>query len=815
MKDFTTKEKILPINIEEEMKSSYLSYSMSVIVSRALPDVRDGLKPVHRRILYAMKELSLEHNKSYKKSARIVGEVLGKYHPHGDSAVYESIVRMVQDFSLRYPLVDGQGNFGSIDGDSAAAMRYTEARMEAISEEILKDLDKKTVDFAPNFDNSLEEPRVLPSAIPNLLVNGSSGIAVGMATNMAPHNLGEIADGLTRYIDDPDVSIKELCKHVTGPDFPTGGIICGRQGIIDAYNTGRGKVTLRAKAVIERQKGNKDMIVVTEIPYQVNKTNLIENIARLAQEKKIDGITDIRDESDKDGIRMIVELRRDVQPQIVLNYLYKHTQMETTFGIINLALVSNQPRVLNLKELMRYYVEHRRVIIRRRTQFDLDRALRRAHILEGLKIALKFINQIIKTIKSSKTAQDAKKALIKNFKLSELQAQAILEMQLQRLTALEQGKLDAEYKELIKNIDFYRSILESEKKIDGIIKDEILMVKKKFADERRTEIAAKAEEIEIEDLIAEEDMVITISHTGYIKRLAADAYRKQKRGGKGVSAMTTKEEDFVEHLFVASSKDYLLIFSDKGTVRWLKVYEIPIASRNAKGKAIVNLLSVGKDENISSIVAVKDFSEDKYVVAATALGNIKKTKLSAFSNPRKGGIVGISLVKDDALIGTAISDGNYEILLATREGKSVRFHEKQIRDMGRSAKGVRGINLAKNDAVVSMDVLAPGIEKTGSTFLSVTSKGFAKRTDFKDYRQQSRGGKGIININVTEKNGYVIRSLAATPEDEIMAMTKNGMVVRCVVKDIRQTGRSTQGVRLINLDKSDIVSSVATVVAKE
>jgi len=815
MKDFTTKEKILPINIEEEMKTSYLSYSMSVIVSRALPDVRDGLKPVHRRILYAMKELSLEHNKSYKKSARIVGEVLGKYHPHGDTAVYDSIVRMVQDFSLRYPLIDGQGNFGSIDGDSAAAMRYTEARMEAISEEILKDLEKKTVDFSPNFDNSLEEPRVLPSAIPNLLVNGSSGIAVGMATNMAPHNLGEIADGLAKYIDDPDVSIKDLCKHVKGPDFPTGGIICGRQGIIDAYNTGRGKLTLRAKAVIERQKGNKDMIVVTEIPYQVNKTNLIENIARLAQEKKVDGITDIRDESDKDGIRMVVELRRDVQPQIVLNYLYKHTQMETTFGIINLALVSNQPRVLNLKELMRYYIEHRRVIIRRRTQFDLERALRRAHILEGLKIALKFINEIIKTIKNSKTTFDAKKALMKNFKLSDLQAQAILEMQLQRLTALEQGKIDDEYKELLKNIDFFRSILGSEKKIDEIIKEEILMVKKKFADERRTEIAAKTEEIEIEDLIAEEDMVITISHTGYIKRLAADAYRKQKRGGKGVSAMSTKEEDFVEHLFVASSKDYLLIFSDKGTVYWLKVYEIPIASRNAKGKAIVNLLSVGKDESISSIVAVKEFSEEKYVVAATAQGNIKKTKLSAFSNPRKGGIVGITLEKEDKLIGTAISDGNYEVLIATKEGKAVRFHEKQIRDMGRGAKGVRGINLGKKDTVVSMDVLGPGIEKTGSTFLSVTSKGFAKRTDFNDYRQQSRGGKGTINISVTEKNGVVVRSLAATPEDEIMAMTKNGMVVRCVVKDIRQTGRNTQGVRLINLDKDDIVSSVATVVAKE
>jgi DNA gyrase subunit A len=815
MKDFTTKEKILPINIEDEMKTSYLSYSMSVIISRALPDARDGLKPVHRRILYAMKELSLEHNKPYKKSARIVGEVLGKYHPHGDTAVYDSIVRMVQEFSLRYPLIDGQGNFGSVDGDSAAAMRYTEARMEAIAEDVLKDLEKNTVDFSPNFDNSLQEPRVLPSVIPNLLVNGSSGIAVGMATNMAPHNLGEIVDGTVACLDNPDITIKDLCRYVKGPDFPTAGIICGRQGIVDAYNTGRGKITLRAKAAIERQKGSKDTIVVTEIPYQVNKANLIENIAGLVQDKKIDGITDIRDESDKDGIRIVIEMRRDVQPEIILNYLYKHTQMETTFGIINLALANNQPKVLNLKQLMHCYIDHRQVVIRRRTQFDLDRAMRRAHIVEGLRIALKFINQIIKTIKESKTTQEAKKALMKNFDLSDIQAQAILEMQLQRLTALEQDKLDAEYKELLKNIDFFRSILASEKKINEIIKQELLDVKKRYADDRRTEIAGKAEDIEIEDLIAEEDMVITISHGGYIKRLAADSYRKQKRGGKGVAAMETKEEDFVEHLFVASSKDYLLIFSSQGTVRWLKVYEIPIASRNAKGKAIVNLLSFNKEEKISSIVAVKEFVDEKYVVAATAQGNVKKTKLSAFSNPRKGGIVGISLEKDDVLIGTAVSDGSCEVLLATKEGKAVRFHEKQIRDMGRSAKGVRGVRLAKKDVVVSMTVLSPGIEKTGSAFLSVTTKGFAKRTDFNDYRSQSRGGKGIINLNVTEKNGSVVRSLAATVEDEIMAITKQGMVVRCSVKDIRETGRNTQGVRLISLDKTDEVSSVASVVAKE
>lgn len=815
MKDFATKEKIIPVYIEEEMKDSYLSYSMSVIVGRALPDARDGLKPVHRRILYAMQELNLEHNKPYKKSARIVGEVLGKYHPHGDTAVYDTMVRMVQDFSLRYPLIDGQGNFGSVDGDAAAAMRYTEARMAAIAEEILSDIDKETVDFAPNFDASLKEPRILPAKIPNLLINGSSGIAVGMATNMAPHNLGEVVDGTVHLLDNPEATMKELNKFVKGPDFPTGGIICGREGFVDAYNTGRGKVILRAKASIERQKGNKDSIIITELPYQVNKANLIETMAGLVQNKSVDGITDIRDESDKEGIRVAVELRRDVEPQIVLNYLYKHTQLETTFGIINLALVNNRPQVLNLKQLMTHYLNHRRMVVRRRTQFDLDKALKRAHILEGLRIALEFIDEVIKVIKTSKTTPDAKVALMKRFKLSEIQSQAILEMQLQRLTGLEQSKIEAEYKELLKNIELFRAILASEKKIDQIIKDELLDLKKRFADERRTEIAAKAEEIEVEDLIAEEEMAITISNTGYIKRLAVEAYRKQKRGGKGVTAMETKEEDFVKHLFVANSKDYLLIFSNKGMVRWLKVYEIPMASRGAKGKAIVNLLSFASDEQISSIVAVKEFSEDQSIVMATAQGVIKKTKLSAFSNPRKGGIVGISLDKSDALIATAISGGKHEILLATKSGKSLRFEEKQIRDRGRTAGGVRGIRLDKNDIVVSMQVFASDIEKTGSTLLTVTSLGFAKRSNFGDYRTQSRGGKGIINMKVTAKNGQVVGVLGVTEEDEIMAVTKQGMVVRCAVKDIRKTARSTQGVKLISLEKDDTVSSVANVVAKE
>ncbi len=813
MKDLAAKEKIVPVFIDEELKDSYLSYSMSVIVGRALPDARDGLKPVHRRILYAMKELNLEHNKSYKKSARIVGEVLGKYHPHGDAAVYETMVRMVQDFSLRYPLIDGQGNFGSVDGDAAAAMRYTEARMSAIAEEMLADIEKETVDFSPNFDATLFEPRIMPAMIPNLLVNGSSGIAVGMATNMPPHNLGEVIEGVELLLDNPEASIKDLSKSIKGPDFPTGGIICGREGITEAYNTGRGKITLRAKASIERQKGNRDSIIVTEIPYQVNKANLIENIADLVQNKAVDGITDIRDESDKDGIRVVIELRRDIEPQIVLNYLYKHTQLETTFGIINLALVNNGPQVLNLKQLIQQYIAHRRIVIRRRTQFDLDRALKRAHILEGLRIALKFINQIIKVIKESKTTPEAKVNLMKNFDLTEIQAQAILEMQLQRLVALEQDKIEAEYKELLKNIENFRAILASDKRVDEIIKGELETLKKKYADERRTEIAGKAEEIEVEDLIAEEDMAITISNGGYIKRLSVDAYRKQKRGGKGVTAMETKEEDFVKHLFVASSKDYLLIFSNKGIVRWLKVYEIPIASRAAKGKAIVNLISVGNDEAISSIVAVKEFSEDQFVVMATAKGNIKKTKLSEFSNPRKGGIIGITLEKGDELIGTSISSGKHEILLATKEGKSLRFSEKQLREMGRGAKGVRGINLGKSDIVVGMVVFPSDIEKTGATLLSVTSLGFAKRSKFSDYRTQSRAGKGIINVKVTDRNGYVVGTLVVTEEDDIMAVTKKGSMVRSPIKDIRETGRSTQGVRLIALDKGDVLSSVANIPA--
>ena len=814
-RDLNKKEKIVPVYIEEEMKNSYLSYSMSVIVGRALPDVRDGLKPVHRRILYAMQDLNLQHNKPYKKSARIVGEVLGKYHPHGDSAVYDTMVRMVQDFSLRYPLIDGQGNFGSIDGDAAAAMRYTEARMASVSEELMSDIEKDTVAFAPNFDGSLEEPTILPGMIPNLLVNGSSGIAVGMATNMPPHNMGETIDGIVHLLDNPEAAIKDLMKFVKGPDFPTGGIICGREGIADAYNTGRGKVIIRAKASVEQQKGNREAIIINELPYQVNKANLIAAMADQVQNKQVDGITDIRDESDKDGIRVVIELRREVDPNIVLNYLYKHTQMEITFGIINLALVNKSPKVLNLKQLMAYYIAHRRVVIRRRTQFDLDKALRRAHILEGLKIAFKHLDEIIKTIRASKTTADAKEALIKKFELSDVQAQAILEMQLQRLAALERDKIEAEYQQLLKDIDNYRAILASDKRVDAIIKEDLAALRKKYADERRTEITGKAEDIEIEDLIADEDMAITISNKGYIKRLSVDAYRSQKRGGKGVNAMTTSEEDFVERMFVASSKDYLLIFANTGAVRWLKVYEIPVASRTARGKAIVNLLSFKPEEKISAIVAVKEFRDDQYLVFATKLGLVKKTVVSAFGNPRKGGIVGIGLEKGDELIGVALSNGKEEVLLATHLGIALRFPEKQLRDMGRSAKGVRGINLGNKDYVVGMLVFAPDVDKTGAKLLTVCELGYAKRSDFADYRTTSRGGKGIINVKLTDKNGPVVGVLTTHDEDEIMAVTKQGMVVRSSPSEIRETGRSAVGVRLISLQKGDAVSSIAHVVGKE
>ncbi|MCM8780798.1 MAG: DNA gyrase subunit A [Candidatus Omnitrophica bacterium] len=807
---YTLNEKIVSRYIEEEIRDSYLNYAMSVIVGRALPDVRDGLKPVHRRILYAMKELGLEHNKPFKKAARIVGECLGKYHPHGDLAVYDALIRMAQDFSLRYPLVEGQGNVGSIDGDSPAAMRYVEARLTSIADEMLKDIEKNTVNFMPNFDASLIEPMVLPALLPNLLVNGSSGIAVGMATNMPPHNLSEVIDGIIYLLEHPEAEIKDILRYIKGPDFPTGGLICGREGIKEAYSTGKGKIILRARASIERQKQGRDCIVVTEIPYQTSKSAIIESIASLVEAKKIEGISDIRDESDKEGLRLVIELKRDSEPQIVLNQLYKHTQLEITFGIINLALVDGRPRLLDLKQLISQYILFRKEVIRRRTIFDLEKAKQRAHILEGLKIALKYLDQIIKLIKTSKSVSTAKEALMKNYDLTDAQAQAILEMQLQRLTALEREKIDAEYLELIKKIELYQSILASEKRMETIIKEELLELKKSYGDERLTEIVAEAEEIEIEDLIAEEDVVITISHAGYIKRLPIGAYRRQKRGGKGVTGAEVKEEDFIEHLFVASTKDYLLIFTDKGRVHWLKVYEIPQASRIAKGRAIVNLLQLAPNENISATIPVKEFSQDKFLVMVTKFGLIKKTCLEEFSNPRKGGIIGITLEEADELIDVKLTDNKQELLIATRLGKAIRFPEAQVRQMGRTAKGVRAISLVKKDEVIAMEV-----PQKDATVLTVTDLGFAKRTPVNQYRLQRRGGKGIINVKVTAKNGPAVKLKVVSDKDELMVITQNGMFLRCPVKDIRATGRSAQGVRLIKLEDKDRVSSVASVVVEE
>lgn len=807
---YTRNEKIKPVYIEDEMRDSYISYAMSVIVGRALPDARDGLKPVHRRILYAMKDLSLEHNKPYKKCARIVGDCLGRYHPHGDMAVYDALVRMAQDFSLRYPLIDGQGNFGSVDGDSPAAMRYTEARMEHITDLMLQDIEKDTVKFVPNFDESLEEPSLLPAVLPNLLINGSSGIAVGMATNIPPHNLNEVCDAVAALIDKPDTEIKDLMKYVKGPDFPTGGIIRGKEGIKSAYITGRGLLKVHAKASIEEQKSGKQTIIITELPYQVNKANLITSIAGLVRDKKIEGISDVRDESDKDGIRVVIELKRGENAQIILNNLYKHTQMQESFGVIMLALVNGKPQILNLKQLLENYIEHRKDIIIRRTKFDLNKALDRAHILEGLKIALDNLDKIIKTIRQSKDPQTAKEALMKNFDLSERQSVAILEMQLQRLTALEREKIDEEYLDLIKKIALYKAILESEKKVLEIIKQEVSGLKEKFGDPRRTELLSEAEELSIEDLIAEEDMVITISHSNYIKRLPVSAYRKQKRGGKGVTGSDMKEEDFIEHLFIASTHDYVLFFTTKGRVYWLKVHEIPEASRQSRGKAIINLMQLEQGEGISAYIPVREFKEGQFLVMATKMGLIKKTELAAFSNPRKGGIIGITIEKDDELIGVKLTDGQKELTLATKEGKAIRFPEDHVRDMGRGAKGVRGIRLGKKDVLIAMEV----VEKD-ATLLTVTDNGFGKRTDFSEYRVQSRGGKGIINIKAGKKNGLAVGVKSVTDKDELMLITEHGMIVRCAVKDIRTTGRSTQGVRLMKLEDKDNVASVAKVVPEE
>jgi DNA gyrase subunit A len=803
-------EKIVPVSLEEEMKSSYIDYSMSVIVSRALPDVRDGLKPVHRRVLFGMHELGVAYNKSYKKSARIVGEVLGKYHPHGDSAVYDTMVRMVQDFSLRYPLVDGQGNFGSVDGDSPAAMRYTEARLARIADEMLRDLDKNTVDFASNFDDTLQEPIVLPSYLPNLLVNGSSGIAVGMATNIPPHNLSEVIDGLIALIKDPDITIKKLMKHVIAPDFPTAGIIYGYEGVKSAFETGRGRLVVRAKANIETLKNNRENIIITELPYQVNKANLIEKIADLVRASKLDDISNIRDESDRDGLRVVIELKRDAQPAVVLNQLFKHTQMQTTFGVIMLALVNGQPKVLNLKEMMQHFLNHRMDVLKRRTQYDLDAAERRAHILEGYIIALDNIDEVIETIKKSRDTETAKNNLIKKFKLSEIQAKAILDMRLQRLTGLERKKIEDEYKETIKLIERLKIILKNEEQRYQIIKDELLEIKKKYGDERRTEVIYDYTEFSLEDVIAEEDVVVTISHQGFIKRFPASGYKKQGRGGKGVTGAGTKEDDFIEHMFIASTHQYILFFTDKGRCYWLKVHEIPEGGRAARGRSILNLLQKEKEEEITAFVAVKEFSDDRYLVMATEKGTIKKTVLSAYGNVRKGGINAISLNSEDRLIEVKMTDGSSDLVLGTRNGFAIRFNEKDVRDMGRTATGVRGIRLGKGDKVVGLLVI-----RRNDTILVVTEKGYGKRSDINDYRITHRGGKGVITVKTTDKVGKMIALMEVIDTDELVIITTHGMVIRQSVKDLRVMGRNTQGVRVIRLKDYDTIADIAKVLSEE
>ncbi|MBS4025416.1 MAG: DNA gyrase subunit A [Clostridia bacterium] len=792
------------------MKKSYIDYAMSVIVGRALPDVRDGLKPVHRRILFAMYELGMAPDKPYKKSARIVGEVLGKYHPHGDTAVYDAMVRMAQTFSSRYPLVDGHGNFGSVDGDSPAAMRYTEVRMAKIASELLADINKETVNFSPNFDETLEEPQVLPAKIPNLLINGSSGIAVGMATNIPPHNLREVIDGTIKLIDNPEIAIEELTKVIKGPDFPTGGVIMGREGIKTAYGNGRGVVKVRSVSHIERLKNGKIQIIVTELPYMVNKAKLVEKIADLVREKKIDGITDLRDESDRTGMRIVIELRRDVNHQVILNLLYKHTQMQDTFGIIMLAIVKGEPRVLNIKEVLFHYVEHQKDVIVRRTKFDLARAEARAHIVEGLRIALKNLDEVIKTIRQSQTTEIAKNALMENFNFSEKQAQAILDLRLQRLTGLEREKLENEYQELLEKIAYFQKVLRDEKMVLGIIKEELTEVKEKFGDDRRTMITDDDTKLEMEDLIAEEDVVITMTHSGYIKRLPIDTYRSQKRGGRGIAGQGTKETDLVEHLFITTTHHHLLVFTNIGKVYRLKVYEIPEGSRQAKGSAIINLLGLSKDELVTALIPVKTFDNDTYLVMATKNGIVKKTVLNAYNSSRKDGIIAIHLDDNDELIGVRMTKGRADLLLATAKGRVIRFSEQDVRVMGRISRGVKGINLSKNDYVQSMVRT-----KEGFDVLFVTDKGFGKRTDLAEFKSQNRGGKGVIGIKLTDKRGTLVAIRVVQAEDDIMMISGEGIILRTEVKEISRIGRTAQGVRLMKLGKNDKLVAVARIDADE
>jgi DNA gyrase subunit A len=796
-----------PVNIEDEMKRSYIDYAMSVIIGRALPDVRDGLKPVHRRILFGMHEMGLAHNKPYRKCAKIVGEVMGNFHPHGDAAIYDTLVRMAQDFSMRCPLIDGQGNFGSIDGDPPAAMRYTEARLARISQEMLGDIEKETVDFTPNYDESQQEPVYLPTQIPNLLVNGSSGIAVGMATNVPPHNLREVIDAVIYQVNKPDASLEELMNLVPGPDFPTGGFIYGKSGIRQAYAVGRGSIVMRARAAIEKQaRGDREMIVITEIPYQINKAKLIERIAELVQEKKVEGITDLRDESDREGMRIVIELRRGEQPEVILNNLYKQTPMQTSFGVIMLAIVNGQPRVLNLQEVIRHFVDHRIDVVRRRTRYDLEKAEERAHVIEGLRKALDKIDAVIKLIRGSKSPQEAREGLMRQLEFSQIQAQAILDMQLQRLTSMEREKIFEELQTLLKRIAELKEILANDKILRGVIVKELKEVQKQYGEDRRTQIVDEHAEIKLEDLITVEDVVVTVTHSGYLKRTPVSDYRQQQRGGKGRIGMRTREEDFVERVFVASTHSYLLIFTNRGKVHWLKVYEIPDVGTAGKGKAIVNLVNLAPEEKMTAVLPVTEFTQDRFVMFATRRGVVKKTRLDAFSNPMVRGIIAISLDEGDELMAVELTTGKDQIFLGTHEGKCIRFHEDDVRDTGRQARGVKGIELEENDYLVGMTV--SGDE---GMILSVTQNGYGKRTLVNEYRAQSRGGKGVINVKTTKKNGLVVGIMKVDEDSEIIVITAQGKIIRLEASTIRAAGRSTQGVKLINLEDGDKVAAASLI----
>ncbi|HLC42175.1 MAG TPA: DNA gyrase subunit A [Methylomirabilota bacterium] len=803
-------ERQIPVPIEEEMRKSYLDYAMSVIVGRALPDIRDGLKPVHRRVLYAMSELGLAWNRAYKKSARVVGEVLGKYHPHGDAPVYEALVRMVQEFSLRYPLVDGQGNYGSIDGDPPAAMRYTETRLAKIAHELLADIDKDTVNFVPNFDESLQEPTVLPTRVPNLLINGSAGIAVGMATNIPPHNLSEVVDGLVMLIDNPEASVEEIMKVITGPDFPTRGYIYGTAGIREAYTTGRGIITMRAKAHVEKMRGGREAIIITELPYQVNKASLIEKIGELIHEKKIEGISERRDESNREGIRIVLELGRGELPQIIMNQLHKHTQMQSTFGVIMLALIDRRPQVVTLREMLEAFIRFRREVVTRRTKYDLARAEERAHILEGLKKAVEQLDLVIRLIRGAENPDAAKTALMSRLDLSEIQAKAILDMRLQRLTQLERHKIVEEYDQTIALIQDLKGILGSDARLMQIIKDELLAIKAEYGDERRTEIIAETTELTIEDLVADEEMVVTITRSGYIKRTHIEAYRSQRRGGKGVTGMETKEEDIVEDLFIASTHSYLLFFTNRGKVHWLKVHEIPEGGRQAKGKAIVNILSLGEGERLATCVPVRDFGAGGFILFATKQGKVKKTELEAYSHPRAGGIQAIALEEGDEVITTRRTDGQREVVLSTKLGMIIRFSEDEARPMGRVTAGVRGIEIDEGDAVIAAEVV-----QEGAAILTVTERGYGKQTPLEEYRLQARAGKGIIDIKTGGRNGNVVGMVQVREGDDILVVTKKGKIIRFHAPDVSSQGRNTWGVRVIDLDPDDQVGSIARVDAEQ